>query len=50
VLPYGLHIPYEMWIVILKRKDHLEDIAINGKIDMHLEEMVLEFVDFTFWL
>jgi hypothetical protein len=34
-----------MWIVILKRRDYLEDIVINGRIDMHLEEIVLGCVN-----
>jgi hypothetical protein len=36
-----------MWIVILKRRDHLEDIAINGRIDIHLEGIFLGLVDCT---
>jgi len=34
-----------MWIVILKRRDYFEDTAINVEIEMHLERMVLGFVD-----
>jgi hypothetical protein len=34
-----------MWIVIQKRRDYLEDIAINGRIEMHLERRVLGHVD-----
>jgi len=34
-----------MWIVILKRRDYLEDIAINGRIEMHLEGIVQEWVE-----
>jgi hypothetical protein len=34
-----------MWIVILKRRDNLEDITKNGRIGLHLERIVLEFVD-----
>jgi len=30
-----------MWIVILKRRDCLEDIAINVQIEMYLERIVL---------
>ena len=41
----GFHITFEMWIVILKRRDYWEDIAINGRIEMHLEGIVLEWVD-----
>jgi hypothetical protein len=37
-----------MWIVILKRRDYLEDIAINGRIEMHLEGIVLGYVDCTY--
>jgi len=36
-----------MWIVILNGRDYLEDIAINGKIEMHLEGIVLGCVDCT---
>jgi len=32
---------FEMWIVILKRRDYFEDIAINVQIEMHLERIVL---------
>jgi len=34
-----------MWIVILRRRDYLEDTAINGRIEMHLEGIVLGCVD-----
>jgi hypothetical protein len=34
-----------MWTLILKRRDFLENIAINGRIDMHLDGIVLGFVD-----
>jgi hypothetical protein len=37
-----------MWIVILKRRDYLEDVAINGRIEMHLEGIVLGCVDCTY--
>jgi hypothetical protein len=37
-----------MWIVILKRRDFLEDAAINGRIEMHLEGIVLGCVDCTY--
>jgi hypothetical protein len=30
-----------MWVVILKRRGYLEDIAINGRIEMHLERTIL---------
>jgi hypothetical protein len=33
--------PFEVWVVSLKRRDYLEDVAINGKIEMHLEKRVL---------
>ena len=46
-LPCGFHIPFEMWIVILKRRDYLEDTTINGRIEMHLEGIVLGCVDCT---
>jgi hypothetical protein len=36
-----------MWIVILKRRENLEDITINGRIEMHLERTVRECVDCT---
>jgi len=44
-LPYGFHTPFEMWIVILKIRDYFQDIAINGRIDMHLERRVLGCMD-----
>jgi hypothetical protein len=44
-LTYGFHTLFEMWIVILKRRDYFQDIAINGRIDMHLERRVLGCVD-----
>jgi hypothetical protein len=34
-----------MWIVILKRRVYLEDIAINGRTKMHVEGIVLGCVD-----
>jgi hypothetical protein len=34
-----------MCVVILKRRDYLEDIAINVRIEMHLERRVLGRVD-----
>jgi hypothetical protein len=37
-----------MWIVILKRRDYLEDIAINGRNGMHLEGIVLGCVNCTY--
>jgi hypothetical protein len=36
-----------MWIVVLKRRDYLEDIAINGRIDMHLKGIVVGYVGCT---
>jgi hypothetical protein len=36
-----------MWAVILKRTDYLEDIVINGRIEMHFEGIVLGCVDCT---
>jgi hypothetical protein len=36
---------FEMWIVILKRRDYLEDIALNGRIEMLLEGIVVGCVD-----
>jgi len=45
-LPFGFHIPFEVWIVFLKKR-LLVDIAINGRIGMHLEGIVLGFVDCT---
>ena len=44
-LPCGFHTPFEMWIVILKRRDYFEDIAINVQIEMHLEGIVVGYVD-----
>jgi len=35
-LPCDFHTPFEMWIVILNSRDYLEDITINGKIELHL--------------
>ena len=40
-----MHVNFEMWIVVLKMRDCLEDITINGRIEMHLERIVLECVD-----
>ena len=36
-----LYIHFEMWIVIPKRRDWFEDIAIKGRIEMHLEGIVV---------
>jgi len=36
-----------MWIVILKRRDYFGDVTINGRIEMHLERIVLGCVDCT---
>ena len=44
-LPCGFHTPFEMWVVILKIRDYLEDIAINGRIEMHLERRDVRHVD-----
>lgn len=44
-LPYGFHTPFEMSILILKRGDYFQDIAINGRNDMHLERRVLGCMD-----
>jgi len=44
-LPYGFHTPFEMSIVILKRGDYFQEIAINGRNDMHLERSVLGCMD-----
>jgi hypothetical protein len=38
------HTTFEMWIVILNRRDYLEDITINGKIELHLDRRVLGIV------
>jgi hypothetical protein len=35
-----------MWVVMLKRRDYLEVIAINGRIEMHLERRVLGIWDY----
>jgi hypothetical protein len=37
-----------MWTVILKRRDYLEDVAINGRIEMHLDGVVVRCVDCTY--
>jgi len=34
-----------MWTVILNRSDYLEDIAINGRIEMHIERRAVGCVD-----
>jgi len=34
-----------MRIVILKKRDYFEDIAIKGRIKMHLERIVVGCVD-----
>ena len=44
------HIPFEICIAILKRRDSLEVVAINGRIilnniELYFEELVLEYVD-----
>jgi len=44
-LPCGFHTAFEMWIVILERRDYFEDTAINGRIEMHLETIVFGCVD-----
>ena len=44
-LPCGFHTSFEMWIVILKRRDYFGDVAINGQIEMHLERVVLGCAD-----
>jgi len=31
--------PFEMWIVILNRKDCLENITVNGKIEVCLKKI-----------
>ena len=38
---------FKIWIVLLKERDFLEVIAINGNdnIEMCFEEVVLEYVD-----
>jgi len=33
-----------MWIVILNRKDYLENITVNGKIEIYLKKIYLEMV------
>jgi len=33
-LPCAFHTHYEMWIVILKKRDYFEDIAIKGRMEM----------------
>ena len=32
VLYCGCHIPFEIWIAVMKRRDFLEVVAINGRI------------------
>jgi len=44
-LPCGFHVIYDMWLVILKGRDYLEDIAINGMIEVHVEGILLGCVD-----
>ena len=44
-LPCGFHIHFEMWIVILKKRDYFEDIAIKGRMETHHEGIVVECVD-----
>jgi hypothetical protein len=44
-LPCGFHKPFEMWVVVLKRRDYLEVMAINGRIVMNLERRLLGRVD-----
>jgi len=44
-LPCGFHTHFEMWIVILKRRDYFEEVAINGRFEMRLERIVLGCVD-----
>jgi len=34
-----------MWVVILKRGDYFEDIAIKGRMEMELEGIVVGCVD-----
>jgi len=34
-----------MWIVILKKRDYFEHIAIKGRMEMYLEGIVVECVD-----
>jgi hypothetical protein len=41
VLVFGLHTAFEVWIVILKRREYLEVIAINGTIEMLVEGIVM---------
>ena len=41
----GFYIHFEMRIVILKKRDYFKDIAIKGRIKMHLERIVVECVD-----
>ena len=43
-LSCGFYTHFEMWDVILKRRDYLEDIAISGRIEMHLERRFLGHV------
>jgi hypothetical protein len=41
------HVPFEIWIAILKRREILEVIALNGRImfECTFEEVILEYVD-----
>jgi len=32
MLYYGCHMPFEIWIAIVKSRDSLEVVAINGRI------------------
>ena len=44
-LPCRFHTPFEMWVVIQKKRDNLEDITISGRIENHHERRVLGSVD-----
>ena len=43
-LPYGFHTPFEMSVLILKRR-YFQHIAINGRIGMHIERRILGCMD-----
>ena len=44
-LPCAFNIHFEMWIVILKKRDYFEDIAIKGRMETHHEGIVVGCVD-----
>ena len=41
----GCHIPFEIWIAIMERRDLQEVIAITGRIILKCIEVILEYVN-----